>query len=129
FLKEAEAAFTDGDYATCVRRSQETVEMSLKGVLRMLGLEYPTRHDVGDALAELSDRTDLPEWFRSAVPQMTRASRILAEKRGPAFYGDETAGTPPSALFEIKDGEEALSTARRVQSMCRRIVESEETNS
>ncbi len=55
FLKEAEWIFEidlknalrEENYNIVVRRAQEVVELSLKGCLRMLGIDYPKVHDVG----------------------------------------------------------------------------------
>ena len=49
-LIDARSALERGDYPESVRYSQEAVELSLKAVLRILGIEYPKVHDVGDVL-------------------------------------------------------------------------------
>jgi len=49
-LEEARRTFEKGDNPLTVRRSQEAVELSLKAVLRFLGIEYPREHDVRDEL-------------------------------------------------------------------------------
>jgi HEPN domain-containing protein len=55
-LREATSAFTEGDYPITVRRSQECVELSLKAVLRGLGIEYPREHEVSGALGLAGER-------------------------------------------------------------------------
>lgn len=45
---DAESALKRGDYPETMRYSQEAVEMSLKAVLRVMAIEYPKVHDVGD---------------------------------------------------------------------------------
>jgi HEPN domain-containing protein len=38
-------------YSLAIRRAQETCELSLKGALRYLAIEYPRDHDVSDVLS------------------------------------------------------------------------------
>lgn len=122
-LAEAETALADGDHAAAVRRAQECVEMGSKGILRALTIEYPSRHDVSHALRTVRDRGDLPEWFRDKVDWLAEVSRDLAEKRGPATYGDEATSTPPSELFDRGDAEEAVSWAREVLKLAQRLLD------
>lgn len=51
-LKEAKRAYQSSQYNIVVRRSQETVELALKGLLIILGIEYPKIHDVGTVFYE-----------------------------------------------------------------------------
>ena len=41
-----------GAYSDVVREAQEIVELSLTGMLRSVGVEPPTYHDVGNLLLE-----------------------------------------------------------------------------
>gem|GEM_PF-2406179 len=79
-LLESESAFSDGDYPMAVRRAQECVELSLKAALRAFAIEYPKRHDVGDALNLLKGKA--PAWFSSRIPHLSAVSSDLARKRG-----------------------------------------------
>jgi HEPN domain-containing protein len=45
--KEAESLQQRGVWHLAVRRSQEAVEMALKGALRYVGIEIPKLHDIG----------------------------------------------------------------------------------
>jgi HEPN domain-containing protein len=49
-LKHAREALDSGNYPCVVRQSQEAVELSLKGALRLAGIELPKWHDVGPLL-------------------------------------------------------------------------------
>jgi len=51
-LEEAKRAYQSSLYNIAVRRSQETVELALKGLLIILGIEYPKIHDVGTVFYE-----------------------------------------------------------------------------
>ena len=92
FLKQAEARLKDGreaiqdkNYPYCVRLSAESVELSLKAVLKLVGIEYPKKHDVSDVLSAMIDR--FPDWFRDQVPKMAESNKILTKKRESALYG------------------------------------------
>ncbi len=54
-LEEARSAFEKEVYSLAIRRAQETCELSLKGALRYLAIEYPRDHDVSDVLLRLKE--------------------------------------------------------------------------
>lgn len=90
-LEEAKQAVNRGIYHRAVRRAQECVELSLKATLRLLGVEYPRQHEVGELLRKVSVERGQREWFLSELPAIILVSKRLVENRGPAFYGDEAA--------------------------------------
>ena len=55
-LIHAEEALRKGNYPYTIRQSQEAVELSLKGVLRLTGIEPPKWHDVGPILKKEKTR-------------------------------------------------------------------------
>ncbi len=120
-LIDAESAFKRGDYPEIVRYSQEAVELSLKAVLRILGIEYPKVHEVSDIL--LLYRDNYPEWFSANLDRIMEISKELALKRAPAMYGIEASGKTPSDLFDEDDAEEALKSGRYVHDLCRKFIE------
>jgi len=111
-LEEALEAFRKGVYNRVIRLSQESVELALKGMLRLIGIEYPKVHDVSDVLNENRDR--FPSKYRSEIDYLIEASTWLTEKRGVAMYGDERKGIPPSKLFTYDDAKKALEYANKV---------------
>jgi HEPN domain-containing protein len=44
---DLKTAIEKEDWNLAIRRSQEVVELSLKGALKFLGIDYPKAHDVG----------------------------------------------------------------------------------
>src|SRR3990172_4512828 len=82
-LEEAQRAYTKSSYNLAVRRSQETVELALKGILRLIGIEYPKVHDVGDVFFEqmmkYSQDVDI-------LKRIAAISKRLAKDREPSFY-------------------------------------------
>jgi len=121
-LRQAEDSSSTADFATSIRRAQECVELALKAVLRLLAIEYPLKHDVGDVLETLQSREDLPSWFTSEIPSLVEISMDLNRKRGPAMYGNEAEFKPASALFTEQDSNKALEAARKVFSICERLI-------
>ncbi len=118
-LTDARAALKRGDYPDAVRYSQECVELSIKACLRIIGVDYPKVHDVGDVLEYY--RKSFPEWLRKDIPQMKQISRDLYQKRGPSLYGIEKEGKPASELYTKTDAEEALQNAENVYSKSQRF--------
>jgi HEPN domain-containing protein len=119
-LREAKRHHTGGAWSLAVRRSQEVVEISLKGVLRFLGLEVPKVHDVSGFLRRYKDR--LPPPFVDNLDRITRISRTLREEREISFYGDEEAGFTPEELYTEEDAERALSDAMFVFDLCEGVI-------
>jgi len=120
-LIDAESALNRGDYPETVRYSQEAVELSLKAVLRIYGIEYPKVHDVGDILYINIDK--YPEWFKRELDKIREVSRDLALKRAPAMYGLEVMGKTPSELFKKDDAEEALKSGKYIYELSKRLIQ------
>ena len=96
-LEEAELAISEGDFPGTVRRSQEALELATKAMLRNLAIEYPREHDVGEALPTVAGR--LPDYLSERIPELRGLLKELAEVRGPALYGYEWEGIPPTKAF------------------------------
>jgi HEPN domain-containing protein len=118
-LWEAQAAMRHGDYPGVVRRAQECVELSLKSILRLYGVEYPREHDPSRVLLQLKHR--FPEWFAVKLDEFGEISAELAKHRGPSVYGDEEKGVPPSELFGEKEAKSALGRAKSVYRACKKL--------
>lgn len=84
-LGEMRSARERGVWNGVVRRGQEALEMSLKAVLLLLGVDYPHEHDVAPVLRRaLVDRG--MGFDPERLAEIERASRELARKRAPALY-------------------------------------------
>src|SRR3990170_580618 len=105
--KEIQLHFGAQEWHLVVRRSQEAVELILKGFLRRTGIEIPRLHDVGNLLKKESIR--LPERFVKELPRIISISRSLRQERETSFYGDEEQELPPSALYTKIDADRAKS--------------------
>ncbi|AAK41697.1 HEPN domain-containing protein [Saccharolobus solfataricus] len=112
-IKYAELSLNeDKDYAFCVRASQEIVELSIKAILRLLGIEYGKIHDPGKILVENMDR--LPSWLKKEAENIAYISRWLRAEREPSMYGDEVEGIPPTELYTESYCRKALESAKYV---------------
>jgi HEPN domain-containing protein len=109
-LKAIEVLYDAGSWADVVRESQEAVELALKGLLRLCGVEAPRLHDVSDIL--LSERERLPAGVREQVERLAEVSRSLRRDRELAFYGAEDL--TPSSVYSRQDATCALEGARVV---------------
>ena len=84
-MEEARRAFNGKAWNLVVRRSQEVVELSLKGLLKLMGVESPKTHDVGDTFAKVcTDKNIAIESEKLA--EMQRISHQLGRNYAPAFY-------------------------------------------
>jgi len=109
-LEEAKAALEREDYPLCVRRSQESIEMAAKSLLRALALEYPKTHDVSPILLSVKER--LPEPLRIRIDQLSSLISELAAIRGPAMYGYESEGIPASDVISRSYADEVFERVR-----------------
>jgi HEPN domain-containing protein len=115
-----DALMAGASYPDVVREAQDLIELVLKGTLRFIGVDPPRRHDVHGAVLHFLDRLP-PEW-REGLAQMEDALTRLAAQRSPAFYGDEEADVPASALFGQAAAGEALAVADRLLAMYARLL-------
>lgn len=101
-LKESEDSFENGHYHRSVRKCQESVELALKGLLRLKGIEYPKSHKVGKVLMEaLKNEID-----NNFLQKAANLSDHLADLREPSFYGSEDVSA--EGLFDEEDAKEIL---------------------
>lgn len=88
-----------------VRRSQEVVELVLKGLLCELGIDYPKTHDVAPLFSKTVRRKGV-EVKEDFLKWLEKVSDSLASKRSPAFYCEEDYGHD--------EAKEAMEWAERV---------------
>jgi HEPN domain-containing protein/predicted nucleotidyltransferase len=108
-LRALDVLFEGRSFADVVRESQEVVELALKGLLRLSGVEPPRVHDVSEVL--LAERDRLPAAIAASVDELARISRDLRRDRELAFYGAEDL--TPSEFYSEEDARRARDGARR----------------
>jgi HEPN domain-containing protein len=106
-------------YSDVVREAQEIVELSLKGMLRNVGIEPPKWHDVGKIVQQYRDR------FRHDTnPHVDRLADIsawLRKEREFSFYGD--IDFIPTEEYQIEEAMRAIEDARFVVSIAEREIQ------
>ena len=115
-LKDAKEAFLESNFPYAVRLSQECVELSLKAVLKAVGIEYPKVHDVSDVMVEVKER--FPEWFRLELEFLRESSKVLVKKRELSLYGGEEALLTPDEVIDKTDAEDATKRAEKTYALC-----------
>ena len=119
-LKVLDMLLRERAYSDVVREAQEVVELALKGVLRVVGVEPPKIHDVGPLIAEYRDR--LPIAVQPDAGRLVAASRWLRKEREFSFYGD--VDLIPTEEYGIDDAKRALADARFVVGRARVVFAS-----
>jgi len=91
YLEELKRAHAQGFWNITVRKAQEVVELSLKGILKIIGVEYPKIHDPSGFLMSTLEKkgVSLEDEIRKRIEEV---SKELSEKRAPAFYFDKEFG-------------------------------------
>jgi len=127
YLRQARARLEDGkeasskaNYPYAVRLSQECVELSLKAVLKAVGIDYPKIHDVSDMFVEVKDR--FPDWFKIEVGFLYESSKILVKKREISLYGGEEAFLSPDEVIDKNDAEDAVVRAEKAYRLCEKLL-------
>lgn len=86
-LADMRRALEAGHWNLALRRAQEVVELTLKGLIVLMGGDYPKVHDAAVGFASLIRQRGVavPEEDLSLIIAL---SNELAIKRAPAFYGE-----------------------------------------
>jgi hypothetical protein len=106
-------------YSDVVREAQEIVELTLKGILRQIGIEPPKWHDVGKLILEYKDR--LPKEVAKNASCLAKISKQLRKERELAFYGD--IDFIPSEGYTIEDAKKAIEDARFVVTQAQKVIQ------
>lgn len=107
-LAAVDALFAAQSWADVVRESQEVVELALKGLLRVAGIEPPRIYDVSEVL--VAEKSRLPQAVQQHVEALATGSRTLRRDRELAFYGAEDL--TPSGFYTRDDAAAAREIAR-----------------
>ena len=117
-LKILDILLNEEDYSDVVREAQEIVELSLKGMLRFVGVEPPKYHDVGPLIVEHKER--FKGISSEEITKIAQISRKLRKERELAFYGD--IDFIPTEEYTLDDANEAIEGARFVVKIAQRSI-------
>ncbi len=85
FKRDISNALRDNDYNLVIRRAQEVVELTLKGALKILGIDYPKVHHVGDIFRKRIKEKSI-EIDEKISEKIEEISLWLSQIREPSFY-------------------------------------------
>jgi HEPN domain-containing protein len=110
--------FKKSAFSDVIRESQEIVELSLKGMLRFIGVEPPKIHDVGGLLLEHEDK--FPKDIAIQLKTLADISKRLRKERELAFYGD--IDFIPTEEYTKEDAKDAIRDTQLVVSAARKLI-------
>jgi HEPN domain-containing protein len=111
--RDAQGALNDKDFNLAVRRAQEAVELTLKGALKILGVDYPKVHDVAPLFSD-QIRQKRGEGDPTVLQKIEDISLWLAESRAPSFYLERE--------YSKEDAEQAVGDAAFVVSETKKLL-------
>lgn len=114
YYEEVLRAFERQSWNVVVRRAQEVVELSLKGLLKIMGIEFPKVRDVGTFFVQAVSEKGLTV-ERSLLEEIKRISARLSETRAPSFYMEE--------VYSEEEAQQAKNGAEKVWIFARGLAE------
>lgn len=113
YRREALTYFKKGDWNKVIRRSQESFELYLKGIMKIIGIEVPKIHDIGKIFVESLKNRGLSVKDEIALKIMSYSS-FLAERRAPAFYREEE--------YDEEEAKEAIEIMKFISKFVKKIL-------
>jgi len=110
--REVWVALEDRKFNLVVRRAQETVELVLKGGVRIMGGDYPKVHDVAPVFCQMAGQR--LEASSGEFDRILKISQQLSETRAPSFYIESE--------YSKKDANDAYNDARFVVGEVKKIL-------
>jgi len=114
YKEEAEEAFQDKEWNKTIRRAQESVELYLKGIMKMMNVEVPKIHDVSRVFVREIERKGV-KLEKGIAEKVIMISSSLSEKRAPAFYREEE--------YTEDDAREAVEGAKFIAEFAEKLLE------
>jgi len=105
YYKEMKMAFKEKRYNIVIRRAQEVVELSLKGILKIGCVDYPKVHNVAPLFVKFVKEKKL-EFDEKILEKIQNISEKLSKERAPAFYGEK--------IYNEEEAKEAFEGAKEI---------------
>lgn len=118
-LRVLDVLTEEQSYCDVVREAQGVVELLLKGVLRLYGIDPPKWHDVGPIIEQHG--SSFSAEIVAAIPEIVVLSRKLRKEREISFYGD--VDLIPSDSYTKEDADYAANKARWLVALLRKEFE------
>jgi len=115
-LAEAQDHAKKYEYDLCVRRSQEAFELFLKIMFKLIGKEYPQRHEISEEIYQVFSALKIFDFSAQKVAQIVHRNRTLSLWRDKSFYGDEKLNV--ASIFTDEEAKVALRYAEDIQFDC-----------
>jgi len=115
-LDEAREHVKKFEYDLCVRRSQEAFELFLKTMFKLIGEEYPQKHEISQEIYDMHSSLKKYDFSAQKVAQIVHRNRTLGVWREKSFYGDEKLGV--TSIFTEHEARLALSYAEDISTDC-----------
>lgn len=119
-LKVLDVLLEEEAFSDVVREAQEIVELSLKGMLRAVGVEPPKWHDVGSLILEYRDKFN--EEVSTKAERIAQISKRLRRERELAFYGE--VDFIPTESYNREDALQARDEAQEIVSLAEKVIPS-----
>jgi HEPN domain-containing protein len=108
----------DEAFSDVIREAQEIVELSLKAILREIGIEPPKWHDVGPLIIE--HKKLLPKEVSASARKLAAISKWMRKEREFAFYGE--VDFIPTEEYDLEDAIRAIRDAEFAVRMARQVI-------
>ena len=108
---------SSSDYNGAIEAAQHCIELAVKALYQLVGLEYPTKHDPGIQLENVIKRLNgLQNYQKVSIARAKWISKMWEWAHSTSIYG--TLNVPASKLFRKKDVETAIEYASEMHSCC-----------
>jgi HEPN domain-containing protein len=109
------------DYNGAIEAAQHCIELSVKALIRLVGLEYPKKHDPSAQLEEVIGRLNgLEDYNKVSIARAKWISTMWEWAHSTSIYG--SLNVPASKLFKEKDAKNAIEYASEMHSCCNIII-------
>ncbi len=119
-IEDARAGLAKSCWWYAYRRAHEVIELASKALLRAMAIEFPKVHDAAPGLLALRDM--MPAATHADIERLATLMQNMTPYRGPAMYGIEKDGIPPSDLFDEPRGRRAVEDAEWALRTCEALI-------
>jgi HEPN domain-containing protein len=112
---------SESDYNGAIEAAQHCIELSVKALIKLVGLEYHTKHDPSTQLEEVIARLNgLSDYDKVSIARAKWISTMWEWSHSTSIYG--SLNVQASNLFREKDVKSAVEYASEMHSCCSVII-------